>query len=105
MHKHYISHAFHFSKHMHNRNHILVEVIRIKQAYRSQRQIFTFKLSENSLFWLGGRVKKATTDSTRIIETMFLFITVNRNDVFMNILLLQSISYSVAFRMNSGFKF
>ena len=85
---------------MHNRNCILVAAIRIKQAYRSRRQVFTFKLSENSLFLVRGRVKKATIDST-----MFLFITVNRNDVFMNILLLQSITYSAAFRMNSCFEF
>ena len=61
----------------------LVEVIRIKQAYGSHRQVFTLKLSENSLFLVGGRVKKATTDSTRLETTrMFLFIIVNRNKVF-----------------------
>ena len=52
-----------------------------------------------------GRVKKATTDRTRIVETMFLFIIVSRNKVFVKILLLQSISYNAAFRMNSVLNF
>ena len=54
MHKHYISHAFYFSNHMHNWNRILVEVIGKKQAYGSRRQVFTLKLSENSLFLVKG---------------------------------------------------
>ena len=32
----------------------LVEVIRIKQAYGSRRQVFILKLSENSLFLVRG---------------------------------------------------
>ena len=32
----------------------LVDVIRIKQAYGTQRQVFTLKLSENSLFLVRG---------------------------------------------------
>ena len=39
----------------------------------------TLKLSENGVFWLEGRVKKAILDSTRIVETMFRFIIVNKN--------------------------
>ena len=80
-------------------------MIRIKQAYGCRRQVLTLKLSENGLFWLEGRVKKAILDSTRIVETMFRFIIVNRNKVFVKNLLLQSIAYSATFRMNSCFKF
>ena len=79
-------------------------MIRIKQAYGCRRHVLTLKLSENGLFWLVGRVKKAILDSTRIVETMFRFIIVNRNKVFVKNLLLQSISYSATFRMNSCFK-
>ena len=65
-----------------------------------------FKIERKRLiFWLEGRVKKAILDSTRIVETMFRFIVVNRNKVFVKNLLLQSISYSATFRMNSCFKF
>ena len=80
-------------------------MIRIKQAYGCRRQVLTLKLSENGLFWLEGRVLKAILDSTRIVETMFRFIIVNRNKVFVKNLLLQGISYSATFRMNSCFKF
>ena len=81
-------------------------MIRIKQAYGCRRQVLTLKLSENGLFWLEGVVKKAILDSTRIVETMFRFITVNRNKVFVKEkLLLQSISYSATFRMNSCLNF
>ena len=90
---------------MHNGNLILAEVIRIKQDYGSRRQVFTLKLSASSLFLVRGRVKKNTANSSRIIETMFVFIIGNRNKVFVKILLLQNISYSAAFRMNYCFKF
>ena len=63
-------------------------MIRIKQAYGCRQQVLTLKLSENGLFWLEGRVEKAILDSTRIVETMFRFIIVNRNKVFVKNLLL-----------------
>ena len=82
-------------------------MIRIKQAYGCRRQVLSLKLSENGLFWLEGRVKKkkAIPDSTRIVETLFRFIRVNRNKSFVKNLLLQSISYNATFKMNSCFKF